>query len=148
MRESKKSQLINKLVGLSYHLDSISTRSSERFWVIDNEWLFTYSTYADEYQQYVCLDLLKNKTGVISRQLIISREFDKAKCEFKFRVVGIMYRYGREVHKLDLDDLYLVTPEQLEYVIDDVMTSTYVSALYDGVIASDLQKVKGRFYHE
>ena len=49
-----------------------------------------------------------------------------------------MYRYGREVNKLDLDDLYLVTPEQLEYVIDDVMTSTYVSALYDGVIASDL----------
>lgn len=138
MKETKKSKLVNKLVNLSYHLDSISTRSSEQFWVIDNEWLFTYSMFANEYQQYVCLDLLKNKTGVISRQLIISREFDKAKCEFKFRVVGIMYRYGREVHKLDLDDLYLVTPEQLEYVIDDVMTSTYVSALYDGVIASDL----------
>lgn len=138
MKETKKSKLVNKLVNLSYHLDSISTRSSEQFWVIDNEWLFTYSMFANEYQQYVCLDLLKNKTGVISRQLIISREFDKAKCEFKFRVVGIMYRYGREVHKLDLADLYLVTPEQLEYVIDDVMTSTYVSALYDGVIASDL----------
>lgn len=49
-----------------------------------------------------------------------------------------MYRYGREVHKLDLDDLYLVTPEQLEYVIDDVMTSPYVNALFEGVIASDL----------
>lgn len=138
MKETKKSKLVNKLVNLSYHLDSITTRSSEQFWVIDNEWLFTYSMFANEYQQYVCLDLLKNKTGVISRQLIISREYDKAKCEFKFRIVGIMYRYGREVHKLDVDNLYLVTPEQLEYVIDDVMTSTYVSALYDGVIASDL----------
>lgn len=138
MKETKKSKLVNKLVNLSYHLDSISTRSSEQFWVIDNEWLFTYSMFANEYQQYVCLDLLKNKTGVISRQLIISREYDKAKCEFKFRVVGIMFRYGREVHKLDVDNLYLVTPEQLGYVIDDVMTSTYVNALYDGVIASDL----------
>ena len=125
MKETKKSRLIHKLVNLSYRLDTIETRSSEQFWVIDNAWLFTYSTYADEYQQYVCLDLLKNKTGVISRQL-------------KFRIVGIMYRYGREVHKLDVDNLYLVTPEQLGYVIDDVMTSTYVSALYDGVIASDL----------
>lgn len=138
MKETKKSKLVNKLVNLSYHLDSISTRSSEQFWVIDNEWLFTYSMFANEYQQYVCLDLLKNKTGVISRQLIISREFDKAKCEFKFRIVGIMYRYGREVHKLDLDDLYLVTLEQLEYVIDDVMTNPYVNALYEGVVASDL----------
>lgn len=138
MKETKKSKLINKLVNLSYRLDSIETRSSERFWVIDNEWLFTYSTYADEYQQYVCLDLLKNKTGVISRQLIISREYDKAKCEFKFRIVGIMYRYGREVHKLDVDNLYLVTPEQLEYVIDDIMTAPYVNALFEGVIASDL----------
>lgn len=138
MKETKKSKLINKLVNLSYRLDTIETRSSEQFWVIDNDWLFTYSTYADEYQQYVCLDLLKNKTCVISRQLIISREFDKAKCEFKFRIVGIMYRYGREVHKLDLDDLYLVTLEQLEYVIDDVMTSPYVNALYEGVVASDL----------
>lgn len=138
MRESKKSQLINKLVGLSYHLDSISTRSSEQFWVIDNEWLFTYSMFANEYQQYICLDLLKNKTGVLSRQLIISREYDKAKCEFKFRIVGIVYRYGREVHKLDVDNLYLVTPEQLEYVIDDIMTTPYVNALFEGVIASDL----------
>lgn len=138
MKETKKLKLVNKLVNLSYHLDSISTRSSEQFWVIDNEWLFTYSMFANEYQQYVCLDLLKNKTGVISRQLIISREFDKAKCEFKFRVVGIMFRYGREVHKLDLDDLYLVTPEQLEYVIDDIMTTPYVNALFEGVIASDL----------
>lgn len=138
MRESKKSQLINKLVGLSYHLDSISTRSSEQFWVIDNEWLFTYSMFANEYQQYVCLDLLKSKTGVLSRQLIISREYDKAKCEFKFRIVGIMYRYGKEVHKLDVDNLYLVTSEQLEYVIDDIMTAPYVNALFEGVIASDL----------
>lgn len=138
MKETKKSKLVNKLVNLSYHLDSISTRSSEQFWVIDNEWLFTYSMFANEYQQYVCLDLLKNKTGVLSRQLIISREYDKAKCEFKFRIVGIMYRYGREVHKLDVDNLYLVTPEQLEYVIDDIMTTPYVNALFEGVIASDL----------
>lgn len=138
MKETKKSKLVNKLVNLSYHLDSISTRSSEQFWVIDNEWLFTYSMFANEYQQYICLDLLKNKTGVLSRQLIISREYDKAKCEFKFRIVGIMYRYGREVHKLDVDNLYLVTPEQLEYVIDDIMTTPYVNALFEGVIASDL----------
>ena len=98
----------------------------------------TYSMFANEYQQYVCLDLLKNKTGVLSRQLIISREYDKAKCEFKFRIVGIMYRYGREVHKLDVDNLYLVTSEQLEYVIDDIMTAPYVNALFEGVIASDL----------
>lgn len=138
MKETKKSKLVNKLVSLSYHLDSISTRSSEQFWVIDNEWLFTYSMFANEYQQYVCLDLLKNKTGVLSRQLIISREYDKAKCEFKFRIVGIMYRYGREVHKLDVDNLYLVTSEHLEYVIDDIMTAPYVNALFEGVIASDL----------
>lgn len=138
MKETKKSKLVNKLVNLSYHLDSISNRSSDQFWVIDNEWLFTYSMFANEYQQYVCLDLLKNKTGVISRQLIISREYDKAKCEFKFRIVGIMYRYGREVHKLDVDNLYLVTSEQLEYVIDDIMTAPYVNALFEGVIASDL----------
>lgn len=49
-----------------------------------------------------------------------------------------MYRYGREVHKLDLDDLYLVTPEQLEYVIDAIMTAPYVNALFEGVSASDL----------
>lgn len=138
MKETKKSKLVNKLLNLSYHLDSIETRSSEQFWVIDNDWLFTYSTFANEYQQYICLDLLKNKTGVLSRQLILSREYDKAKCEFKFRLVGIMYRYGREVHKLDLDELYLITPEQLEYVIDDVMTTPYVNALFEGVVASDL----------
>lgn len=138
MKETKKSKLVNKLVNLSYHLDSISNRSSDQFWVIDNEWLFTYSMFANEYQQYVCLDLLKSKTGVLSRQLIISREYDKAKCEFKFRIVGIMYRYGKEVHKLDVDNLYLVTSEQLEYVIDDIMTAPYVNALFEGVIASDL----------
>ena len=49
MKETKKSKLINKLVNLSYRLDTIETRSSEQFWVIDNDWLFTYSTYADEY---------------------------------------------------------------------------------------------------
>lgn len=44
MKETKKSKLVNKLVNLSYHLDSISTRSSEQFWVILSSTYYTART--------------------------------------------------------------------------------------------------------
>lgn len=138
MKKEIKEILADDLKAMTLKFDYVEDTQEDVWFPINPFWSVGFSKLTTETYTYMFFSLLNRETGYVVRKLFIRREFDKAKCEFKFRIVGIMYRYGREVHKLDLDDLYLVTLEQLEYVIDDVMTSPYVNALYEGVAASDL----------